>query len=100
MQVSIMEWIRETTKGILLPIRVVPRASKNEIQGVHNNALKIRLQAPPVEGKANQALICFLSDVLNLPRVQISIASGKAGRDKVILIKGIAKNALRRQLSL
>jgi len=95
-----MEWIRETTEGILLPIRVVPRASKNEIQGVYNNALKIRLQAPPVEGKANQALIRFLSNVLNIPRAQLSIASGETGRDKMILIKGTAKNALMGKLSL
>ena len=89
-----MEWIRETTKGLLLPVRAVPRVSKNEIQGVHGDALKVRLQAPPVEGKANQALIRFLSDALNIPRSQLSIASGETGRNKAVLITGISKAEL------
>lgn len=89
-----MEWIRETTKGLLLPVRAVPRASKNEIQGVHGDALKVRLQAPPVEGKANQALIRFLSDALDIPRSQFSIASGETGRNKAVLITGLSKEDL------
>jgi len=84
-----MDSIRETSKGLLLPVRVVPRASKDEIQGVHGDALKVRLQAPPVEGKANQALIRFLSDALDIPRAQFSIASGETGRNKAVLIAGI-----------
>ena len=86
-----MDWIRETSKGVVLPVRAVPRASKNEIQGVHGDALKVRLQAPPVEGKANAALIRFLSDVLDIPRSQLSIASGETGRNKAVLITGISK---------
>jgi len=89
-----MEWIRETTKGLLLPVRAVPRASKNEIQGVHGNALKVRLQAPPVEGKANAALIRFLSNALDIPRSQISIAAGETGRNKAVLFTGISKAEL------
>jgi uncharacterized protein (TIGR00251 family) len=89
-----MEWIRETSKGVLLPVRAMPRASKNEIQGLHGDALKVRLQAPPVEGKANQALIRFLSEALNIPRSQLSIASGETGRNKAVLITGLAREAL------
>jgi len=95
-----MEWIRETTKGVLLPVRAVPRASKNEIQGVHGDALKVRLQAPPVEGKANQALIRFLSDALDISRSQISVASGETGRNKTVLITGLSKTELLERLSL
>ena len=95
-----MEWIRETTKGVLLPVRAVPRASKNEIQGVHGDALKVRLQAPPVEGKANQALIRFLSEALDISRSQISIAAGETGRNKAVLITGISKIELLKRLSL
>jgi hypothetical protein len=72
----------------------VPRASKNEIQGVHGDALKVRLQAPPVEGKANQALIRFLSDALDIPRSQLSIASGETGRNKAVLITSVTKAEL------
>jgi len=89
-----MDWIRETSKGVILPVRAVPRASKNEIQGVHGDALKVRLQAPPVEGKANQALILFLSDALDISRSQLSIASGETGRNKAVLITGITKAKL------
>lgn len=95
-----MEWIRETAKGVLLPVRAVPRAAKNEIQGVHGDALKVRLQAPPVEGKANQALIRFLSDALDIPRSQLSIASGETGRNKAVLITGLSKTELLKRLSL
>ena len=89
-----MDWIRETSKGVILPVRAVPRASKNEIQGVHGDALKVRLQAPPVEGKANQALILFLSEALDISRSQLSIASGETGRNKAVLITGITKAKL------
>ena len=94
-----MEWIKETAKGVLLPVRAVPRASKNEIQGVHGDALKVRLQAPPVDGKANQVLVRFLSDALDIPRAQLSIASGETGRNKALLITGITKAELISQLT-
>ena len=89
-----MDWIRETSKGVLLPVRAMPRAAKNEIQGAHGDALKVRLQAPPVEGKANQALIRFLSDALDIPRSQLSIVSGETGRNKAVLITGITREDL------
>jgi uncharacterized protein (TIGR00251 family) len=95
-----MDWIRETDNGVLLPVRAVPRAVRNEIQGVHGDALKIRLQAPPVEGKANQALIRFLSEALNLSRAQIEIRSGETGRNKTVRISGLSKAELLRRLAL
>jgi len=95
-----MDWIHETSKGVLLPVRAMPRASKNEIQGIHGDALKIRLQAPPVEGKANQALIRFLSDALDIPRSQLSIASGETGRNKSVLITGLSKTELMKKIGI
>lgn len=83
-----------------MPVRAVPRASKNEIQGIHGDALKVRLQAPPVEGKANLALIRFLSDALNIPRSQLSIASGETGRNKAVLITGITKTELMKKIGI
>jgi uncharacterized protein (TIGR00251 family) len=99
-KMSDMEWIRETAKGVLLPVRAVPRASKNEIQGIHGDALKIRLQAPPVDGKANEALIRFLGETLDIPRSQISVASGETGRNKAVLITGISKTEIMKKLQL
>jgi uncharacterized protein (TIGR00251 family) len=95
-----MDWIKETAKGIILPVRAVPRASKNEIRGIHGEALKVRLQAPPVEGKANQALIRFLSEALAVPRSQITIASGETGRNKTVLITGLSKPELIRKIGI
>lgn len=95
-----MDWIKETSKGVLLPVRAVPRAAKNEIQGIYGDALKVRLQAPPVEGKANTALIRFLSDALDISRSQISVASGETGRNKAVLIIGLTKTELMEKLNL
>ncbi|MCU0856890.1 MAG: DUF167 domain-containing protein [Pontiellaceae bacterium] len=93
-----MDWIYETAKGVVLPVRAVPRASKNEIQGIHGDALKIRLQAPPVDGKANEALVRFLSDALNISRAQIHLVSGETGRNKAVLLAGISKPELLKKL--
>jgi len=77
-------------KGAALAIRVTPRASKNEIKEVLNDGtVRIRLTAPPVEGKANEALITFLADVLDVPRSKIEIVAGETGRDKLVSILGL-----------
>ena len=74
-------------KGSALAIRVTPRASRNEISEILNDGtVKIRLTAPPVEGKANQALIEFLADVLEVPRARIEIVAGTTGKDKLVSI--------------
>ena len=74
-------------KGSALAIRVTPRASRNEIVEILNDGtVKIRLTAPPVEGKANQALVEFLAEVLDLPPSRIEIVAGATGRDKLVSI--------------
>lgn len=74
-------------KGAALAIRVTPRARKNEITEIlSDGTVRIRLVAPPVEGKANEALIEFLSEVLEVPRSSIEIVAGQTGRDKLISV--------------
>lgn len=74
-------------KGSALAIRVTPRARRNEIVGIlDDGTIKIRLTSPPVEGKANKALVEFLADVLEVPRSRIEIVAGETGRDKLISI--------------
>jgi uncharacterized protein (TIGR00251 family) len=74
-------------KGAALAIRVTPRASKNEIAEVlSDGTVKIRLTAPPVEGKANEALIEFLAKVLDVAPSKLEIVAGATGRDKLISI--------------
>ena len=74
-------------RGIALPVRVIPRASRNEfVEVLSDQTVKIRLTAPPVEGKANEELIKFLSKVLDVPKSKIEIVAGKTGRDKLVSI--------------
>ncbi len=79
--------LHDGKKGAALAIRVTPRASHNEIVEIlSDGTVKIRLTAPPVEGKANEALIDFLSDVLDVPPSRIEIVAGATGRDKLVSI--------------
>jgi uncharacterized protein (TIGR00251 family) len=84
--------------GAAFPVRVMPRASKNEISGRHGEAVKIRLTAPPVEGAANEALIGFLSEILGVRKSQIEILSGHASRDKIVCVVGLKPHELEARL--
>jgi uncharacterized protein len=78
------------TGGAALPVKVVPRASKNEIIGIGTDgALKVRVTAPPVEGAANEAVIALLADALNLPKSNIDIIAGLTSTIKLVSIIGI-----------
>jgi len=71
---------------LILDIHVQPRASRDEIVGPHGNAIKVRITAPPVDGKANQHLIRFLAGAFAVPRQRVQILSGEQGRSKRICI--------------
>jgi hypothetical protein len=85
-----MSWIEQHADGTILTLRVVPRASRNKVDGLLGDALKIRLQAPPVEGKANKALTRFLSKSLKIPASHIQVISGETSRNKRVLLCGVA----------
>ncbi len=79
--------LHDGKKGAALTIRVTPRASRNEIiEVLDDGTVKIRLTAPPVEGKANAALVEFLAKVLEVPPTKIEIVAGATGRDKLVSI--------------
>ncbi|MBI3261960.1 MAG: DUF167 domain-containing protein [Acidobacteria bacterium] len=88
-----------TPAGTLLRVRVIPRARKNEIAGVRNRALLVRLAARPVEGAANEALIAFLADLLGSPKRNVRLISGDRSRDKVVEIVGLVPDEVGRRLS-
>lgn len=92
-----MAWLEEKNGFLTLNLRVVPRASKDSIQGRLGDALKVRIQAPPVEGKANVHLVKFLSKHWKIPRRNIEILSGETGRNKRIRISN-PPNELRKEL--
>jgi uncharacterized protein (TIGR00251 family) len=75
-------------EGALLPVRVQPRARRDEVVGWQGATLRVRVAAPPAEGRANHAVITLLADALGLPRSSIGLVSGAAGRDKLIRIAG------------
>ena len=81
-----MACFEEKDECIVLNVRVVPRASKDGIQGLLGDALKVRIQAPPVEGKANAYLVKFLSKYWKIPKRDIEILSGETGRNKRLRI--------------
>ena len=87
-----MNWIKETSTGVVLAVHATPRATRNGIQGEHGNALKIRLKAPPVDGKANDALIEFLAEMLGVQRRQITLIAGQTSRQKRVAISDITKD--------
>ncbi|MBI5328128.1 MAG: YggU family protein [Deltaproteobacteria bacterium] len=84
-----LPFLTHNKERILLRLYIQPRASKNEITGIHaGTALKIRLTSPPVEGAANSACIEFLADILKIRKSQLEIASGKKSRIKQVKIIG------------
>jgi uncharacterized protein (TIGR00251 family) len=80
--------VREYEGGLSFLVRVQPRASRNEIDGEWQGALRIRLNVPPVEGRANEALRRFLAAHLNVPVGAVRIASGERGRLKRVEVEG------------
>lgn len=89
----------EDENGITLTLRVVPRARKSEIVGVHGEALKVRLAAPPVEGAANRALVAFLARRLGVRKQQVSITGGKRSRQKRVHVAGLTADEALERLS-
>lgn len=90
--------LHETGGGVSFAIKVHPRARRNAIEGVIGEALKISLVAPPTDGKANEACVRFLSQILNVPRSAVNLVSGESSRNKVIRIDGMTSAELRRRL--
>ncbi|MBW7902069.1 MAG: DUF167 domain-containing protein [Rhodocyclaceae bacterium] len=78
-------WLRRGADGrATLTLHVQPGAKKTEVAGVHGDALKLRLAAPPVDGKANAALLAFLGERLDLPKAALTLKSGQTSRRKVV----------------
>jgi uncharacterized protein (TIGR00251 family) len=92
--------ITSTPTGIVLRVRVQPRASRTDVVGLHGEALKVRLTAPPVDGAANEALIRFLAERLGIARAGVRVVSGAGGRLKVVEVTGVGPDEAWRRLGL
>ena len=80
--------IDEDKTGLKFTVYVQPRSSRNQVVGLHGDALKVKIKAPPVEGAANKMCIAVLAKVLNVPKSAIQIVSGQASRTKYVQIRG------------
>jgi hypothetical protein len=88
-----------TAKQVRLVVQVQPHAGKNAIVDFSENVLRVKIAAPPVEGKANQELIKYLSNLLNIRKSNISIDKGLTGRRKMVTISGMDSNDLKTMLA-
>jgi len=79
---------QDVDDGCTLAVRVHPGARKNDVAGLHAGAVKISLTTPPVDGRANEALIEFIAELLRIPRARIAILTGATSRMKVLRITG------------
>jgi uncharacterized protein len=82
-----MSWITEKPDGLVITIFVQPRASRNVIAGLHGDALKIKLTAPPVDNAANKMCLQFLAKCLDISKSSLEIVSGQTGRTKQIFVR-------------
>lgn len=82
------DWFRCNAEIITLSLHVQPGARRSEITGLHGEALKIKLAAPPVEGRANEALLKFIAGVFDVPLRQVELKQGTQSRHKVVAISG------------
>ncbi|OMG53067.1 YggU family protein [Azonexus hydrophilus] len=88
-------WYRMGADGcVTLTLHIQPGARKTELAGLHGDALKIRLAAPPVDGKANAALIDFIADRLEIARSAVRLKSGQSSRRKVLEVSGVAETRI------
>lgn len=90
--------VQDGQNGVVLTVHVQPKASRTEYIGVHGNALKIRVAAPPVDGAANDELVRFLAECCAVPARSISIHAGVRSRSKRVIIKGVTSEAVMARL--
>jgi uncharacterized protein (TIGR00251 family) len=94
------EWLQETSDGVSLAVKVIPRAGATKIAGTREGRLLIRLAAAPVDGAANDALIAFLSGILKVPARHITVASGAHNRNKLVAIAGMTVERARSAMAV
>jgi uncharacterized protein (TIGR00251 family) len=92
--------IRDSPNGVTFAVKIHPRAKTNAVTGEVGDALKLSLTAPPVEGRANEACIEFLANLLKVAHSSITIASGLISRNKVIRVTGLSAAEVRQRLGV
>ena len=98
MEMSLPSFLREQADGVLLSIKLQPRASANEIGGVVGSELRVKVTAAPVDAAANEALVRFLADKLDCPRNRVELLRGQTSRHKLVKIYGVRGEAVVQKL--
>ena len=83
-----MPCYQEKPDGLTVYVRVQPRASRNQLEGVVGDRLRIRLTAPPLEGEANKACAAYLAEVLGVPKSRVTLVAGQKSREKALFVAG------------
>lgn len=95
MGASAHPWLRADAAGnVVLALHVQPNAARTAIIGCHGDALKLKLAAPPADGKANACLVEYLATLLDVPRADVTLIAGAASRRKFVRVTGVAASAL------
>jgi uncharacterized protein (TIGR00251 family) len=94
-----MPFLKPTAEGCRISVRVQPGASRSEVAGLHGTELKVRVKAPPVEGKANAALLEFLAELFRVKRGQCELLRGETARSKTVFIRGLNEALARAELA-
>ncbi len=91
-------WIRPERDGVSLVVHVVPGAGRSEVVGPQHGKLKVRVAAPAMEGKANQALVEFLARLLHIPKSRVQVRHGERSRSKVLFVQGVTVETVHQAL--
>jgi uncharacterized protein (TIGR00251 family) len=83
-----VSWCSPVAGGVRIAVQITPNAKKTEVVGVHDDALKLKLQAQPIEGRANEALVKFLASQLSVPKSAVTITHGHTNKRKLVEVKG------------
>ena len=84
--------------GAVLRVRVQPRASRDEVLGWRDDALRVRVGAPPLDGRANDAVVRLIARAAGVPRAAVRVVGGERSRDKLVSVQGLSVTALRERL--
>ncbi len=82
-----------------IKVRVQPRASKDQVLGFREDVLRLRVTAPPAEGKANDAVVSLLAETLGIAKARVRIVRGHSSREKVVLVESLAQEEVQRRLA-
>ena len=96
---SLPSFLKTREDGVLLSVKVQPRASKNEIGGPLGSELRIKVTAPPVDAAANEALVRLLAEKLDCPRGSVQLVRGHTSRHKQVLIRGLSAEVVQARIS-